>query len=117
VLLAEEILTLDLRITEWAVLSACDTGAGLVAAGEELFGLRRAFQIAGARTVIVSLWPVDDETTREWMGAVYRSRFGAGQSTAASVRAATMRILASRRNRGISTHPAYWGAFVAAGGL
>ena len=116
-LLAEEILTLDLRAAEWTVLSACDTGTGLVAAGEELFGLRRAFQIAGARTVIVSLWPVDDQTTREWMDTAYRSHFGAGDSTAASVRAATVRAIRSRRSRGMSTHPAYWGAFVATGGI
>ena len=116
VLLAEEIVTLDLRGTEWAVLSACDTGAGVVAAGEELFGLRRAFQIAGARTVIVSLWPVDDETTRLWMDAVYRARFVENASTATAIRSATVKALAARRARGQSTHPAYWGAFVAAGG-
>ena len=115
VLLAEEIATLDLRGVEWAVLSACDTGAG-VAAGEELFGLRRAFQVAGVRTVIVSLWPVDDETTRRWMDEVYRARFVDGEATAAAVRAATVKTLAARRARGQSTHPAYWGAFVAAGG-
>jgi CHAT domain-containing protein/Tfp pilus assembly protein PilF len=117
VLLAEEIVALDLRGVEWAVLSACDTGAGVVAAGEELFGLRRAFQIAGARTVIVSLWPVDDETTRQWMDAVYRARFIGNASTPASIRTATVKIIAARRARGLSTHPAHWGAFVAAGGM
>lgn len=116
VLLAEEIVTLDLRGAEWAVLSACDTGAGVVAAGEELFGLRRAFQIAGARTVIVSLWPVDDETTRLWMDTVYRTRFVENASTATAIRTASLKTIAARRARGLSTHPAYWGAFVAAGG-
>ena len=116
VLLAEEIVTLDLRGAEWAVLSACDTGAGVVAAGEELFGLRRAFQIAGARTVIVSLWPVDDETTRLWMDTVYRTRFVKNASTATAIRTASIKTIAARRARGLSTHPAYWGAFVAAGG-
>jgi CHAT domain-containing protein/Tfp pilus assembly protein PilF len=116
VLLAEEVVSLDLRGTEWAVLSACDTGAGVVAAGEELFGLRRAFQIAGARTVIVSLWPVDDETTRLWMDAVYRARFLEHASTAKAIRAATVKTIAARRAHAQSTHPAYWGAFVAAGG-
>ena len=116
VLLAEEIATLDMRGVDWAVLSACDTGAGVIAAGEELFGLRRAFQIAGVNTVIVSLWPVDDDTTRGWMEAVYKARFRSNATTAAAIRAATVKIIAARRARGQTTHPAYWGAFVAAGG-
>lgn len=116
VLLAEEIATLDLRGVEWAVLSACDTGAGIVAAGEELFGLRRAFQVAGVGTVIVSLWPVDDETTRRWMDGVYRARFVEKLTTAAAIRRATVKVITERRARGESTHPAYWGAFVATGG-
>jgi len=115
-LLAEEIVALDLRGVEWAVLSACDTGTGVVAAGEELLGLRRAFQIAGARTVIVSLWPVDDETTRQWMDVVYRARFVEKTSTAYAIRTSTVKIIEARRARGQSTHPAHWGAFVAAGG-
>ena len=116
VLLAEEIATLDLHGVEWAVLSACDTGAGVIAAGEELFGLRRSFQVAGASTVIVSLWPVDDETTRGWMDTVYKARFVERATTPAAVRAATAKTLAARRARGDSTHPAYWAAFVATGG-
>ncbi len=116
VLLAEEIATLDLQGVEWAVLSACDTGAGVIAAGEELFGLRRSFQVAGVSTVIVSLWPVDDGTTRGWMDAIYKARFVQQATTPAAVRAATMKTLAARRARGESTHPAFWGAFVAAGG-
>ena len=116
VLLAEEIATLDLHGVEWAVLSACDTGAGVIAAGEELFGLRRSFQVAGVSTVIVSLWPVEDETSRGWMDAVYRARFVERSMTPAAIQAATRKILRARRARGESTHPAYWGAFVAAGG-
>ena len=62
ILTAEEVAGLDLRGLEWAVLSGCDTGVGEVRTGEGVFGLRRAFQVAGARTVVMSLWPVDDET-------------------------------------------------------
>jgi CHAT domain-containing protein len=80
-----------------------------------VFGLRRAFQVAGARTLIMSLWSVEDEATREWMKALYEARLSKGLDTAASVRAASVVVLRERRARGESTHPCYWGAFVAAG--
>ena len=115
ILTAQEIATLDLQGTEWAVLSACDTGAGEIRGGEGVFGLRRAFQLAGARTVIMSLWPVEDEATRLWMTALYRHRFVEGKSTAASVNGASLELLQQRRARGESTHPFYWAGFIAAG--
>ena len=71
ILTAEEIGGLNLQGTEWAVLSACDTGLGEIKAGEGVFGLRRAFQVAGARTVIMSLWSVEDRSAMQWMRALY----------------------------------------------
>jgi CHAT domain-containing protein len=115
ILTAEEIASLDLSGTEWAVLSACDTGLGQIRSGEGVLGLRRAFQIAGARTVIMSLWSVDDQATRRWMQALYDARLSRNLDTAASVRAASISILAQRRAARLSTHPFYWAAFVAAG--
>ena len=115
ILSAEEIATLDLSGTEWAVLSACDSGLGTVETGEGVFGLRRAFRVAGARTVIMSLWAVEDDAARQWMEALYRARFQEGLSTAASVRQASRSVLQSRRERGESIHPFYWAGFVAAG--
>jgi CHAT domain-containing protein/tetratricopeptide (TPR) repeat protein len=112
---AEEIAALDLDGVEWAVLSGCETGVGKLLPGEGVFGLRRAFQVAGARTVIMSLWPVDDGSTRTWMTALYRERFTRGQSAANSVRAASLAALAKRRAQGLSTHPFYWAGFIAAG--
>jgi CHAT domain-containing protein len=100
---------------DWAVLSACDTGVGEIRVGEGVFGLRRAFQVAGAKTVIMSLWPVEDETTRQWMGTLYREHFLNGKDTGESVRAASLQILRQRRTKHQSTHPFYWGAFIAAG--
>jgi CHAT domain-containing protein len=115
ILTAEEIASLDLSAAEWVVLSACDTGVGAVRAGEGVFGLRRAFQVAGARTLIMSLWSVDDAATREWMTALYEARLKHGRSTAASVREASLSVLNRRREAGESTHPFFWGAFVATG--
>lgn len=115
ILTAEEIASLDLRGLQWAVLSGCETGVGETRAGEGVFGLRRAFQIAGAQTVIMSLWPVDDEATRNWMKALYQHRFGEGRSTIDAVHQANLGILTARRKAGLSTHPFYWAGFVAAG--
>lgn len=115
ILTAEEIATLDLSGLAWAVLSACDTGVGDIRSSEGVFGLRRAFQIAGAGTLIMSLWPVDDESTRKWMAALYGARLKRGLDTAEAVRAATLATLRSRRAAGQSTNPFYWAAFVAVG--
>jgi CHAT domain-containing protein len=115
VLTAEEVAALNLSGVEWAVLSGCDTGAGELMAGEGVFGLRRAFQLAGARTVIMSLWPVEDQATRQWMTTLYRGRFFEKLSTADAVREAGLRMLRQRRAKGLSTHPFHWAAFVAAG--
>lgn len=114
VLTAEEVSALDLGGAEWAVLSACETGAGDIAAGEGVLGLRRAFQMAGVRTVIMSLWELDDDAARDWMAALYRLR-GEGRSTAEAVRGACLDVLRGRRARGASTHPFFWGAFASAG--
>ena len=115
VLTAEEIASLDHSGVEWAVLTACDTGVGEIKAEEGVFGLRRAFQVAEVKTLNMSLWSVDDEATREWMRELYTARFMEGMSTAESVREASLRALKRRREKRESTHPFYWGAFVAAG--
>lgn len=115
ILTAEEVASMDLDGVEWAVLSACDTGLGEIRAGEGVFGLRRAFQIAGVRTVIMSLWSVEDEATRQWMRALYEGRLQRHLDTADAVREAALSVLRERRAKGLSTHPFYWAAFVAAG--
>jgi CHAT domain-containing protein/tetratricopeptide (TPR) repeat protein len=115
ILTAEEVAALDLTGVEWAVLSGCDTGVGEVRAGEGVFGLRRAFQVAGARTVIISLWQVEDQATRQWMTTLYKSRFTKNQSTMNAVREAGLAVLRGQRAKGLSAHPFYWAAFVSSG--
>ena len=115
ILTAEQIAGINLEGVDWAVLSACDTGLGEIRAGEGVFGLRRAFQVAGAKTVIMSLWRVEDETTRQWMEALYLEHFINGKETAQSVRAASLQILRQHQVKHQSTHPFYWRAFIAVG--
>lgn len=115
ILTAEEIAELDLSGVEWAVLSACDTGLGEIRSGEGVFGLRRAFQVAGVRTLIMSLWAVEDESARAWMRALYEARLVKRMGAAEAVREASLTGLRERRERGESTHPFYWAGFVAAG--
>jgi CHAT domain-containing protein len=115
ILTAEEIAGMDLRGVRWAVLSACDTGIGQVTAGEGVFGLRRAFQVAGASTVIMSLWSVGDVSALDWMKALYRFHLEQGLPAAEAVREASLQVLTDRRGRGESTHPVYWGGWIAVG--
>jgi CHAT domain-containing protein/Tfp pilus assembly protein PilF len=114
ILTAQEIASIDLTGVEWVVLSACDTALGTIRVGEGVFGLRRAFQIAGAATLITSLWSVEDTSGRAWMRRLYEARLE-GAGSAEAVHHASLGILESRRRHRQSTHPFYWGAFVAVG--
>jgi CHAT domain-containing protein len=71
--------------------------------------------VAGARTVVMSLWDVEDRAARDWMRALYEGRLQRQLSSAESVRAASLSLLRQRRTRGESTEPFYWAAFVAVG--
>jgi len=114
ILTSEEIATLDLSSVDWAVLSACETGLGAIQPGEGVLGLRRAFQIAGARTLIMSLWKVDDDSTRKWMRNLYQNRL-AGMSTSEATRRASVSLIQAARAAKSSTLPYFWGGFVATG--
>jgi CHAT domain-containing protein len=106
---------MNLAGVEWVVLSGCETGLGELRTSEGVFGLRRAFQVGGARTVIMSLWPVEDRATRQWMSALYSGRFKKQLGTADAVRGAGLSVLRERRAKGLGAHPFYWAAFVASG--
>jgi CHAT domain-containing protein len=115
ILTAEEIASLDLRGVDWAVLSACETGIGPIREGEGVLGLRRAFEVAGAGTLVMSLWPVADNDSLAWMRHLYQARLADGLSTAESIRQACTKSIEARRQAKASTHPFFWGAFVAVG--
>ena len=115
-LTAEELGSIDLSACELMVLSACNTGAGTLLEGEGAFGLVRAARIAGAESVVYSLWPVDDRSTREWMEAFYAAWLGEDHpGVYDAVARASRVVLDARRESGRSTHPFYWAAFRAAG--
>ncbi|WP_224249674.1 CHAT domain-containing tetratricopeptide repeat protein [Hyalangium gracile] len=105
---ALELAGLDLWGTQLVVLSACDTGLGDIKRGQGVYGLRRAFVMAGAEAVVASLWSVNDETTREFMEGYYRNLL-AGQGRITALREA-MRTL--RRKH---PHPYFWAPFIAIG--
>jgi CHAT domain-containing protein len=113
-LTAQELVGLDLSDLDWVVLSACGSGLGRLMRGEGLFGLRRAFEIAGARTIVMALWRIDDVTIRDLMVAVYRFRFE-GDSTVDAIRRAQLERLREQRRRLNRIHPILWGGIVAQG--
>jgi hypothetical protein len=95
------------------VLSACATGLGDVAGGEGVFGLQRAFHQAGARTVVASLWQVDDEAARQVLTRFYENLWRKGLGPLAALRQAQLAHL--REGPADSSHPRYWAAWVLSG--
>jgi len=116
ILTAQQIASLDLRGVDWAVLSACNTGNGELRDGEGVLGLQRAFRVAGAHSVILTLWPVDDDATRRFMHGLYAERLGRHSSTADAIWNSSRELLLERRAAGKSTNPWYWAGFVGSGG-
>lgn len=110
VLTALEASSLDLRGTELVVLSACETGLGAAHSGDGVYGLRRAVTLAGAETLVMSLWKVDDEATRDLMVGFYR-RLSEGAGRADALRDVQLAM----RKDPTRSHPYYWASFIVSG--
>jgi CHAT domain-containing protein/tetratricopeptide (TPR) repeat protein len=111
-LTVSEIYDLDLRGTDMAVLSACESGIGEAYEGEGLMSIARAFAVAGCPSLVMSLWKVNDEAAAKLMAAFYRE-FLAGMDIDGSLGAAKRAYLEQAGQ--YNAHPSTWAAFVAVG--
>lgn len=109
---AYEISHLDLHNTDMVVLSACQTAQGVIT-GEGVFGLQRGFKKAGANSILMSLWKVDDEATCMLMTEFYRNWIGKGKSKHEALELAKEAV----RNHPGWEDPKYWAAFILLDGL
>ena len=110
ILTALEATGLNLWGTKLVTLSACDTGVGEVKNGEGVYGLRRAFVLAGTETLVMSLWPVSDYVTRKMMTAYYKG-LKQGQGRGEALRQVQLAMLKRKGHE----HPFYWASFIQAG--
>jgi CHAT domain-containing protein len=103
---AREIYTLDLQGVRLITLSACESGLGRVARGDEIIGFTRSLLSAGANSIVASLWPVADDSTDLLMGRLYRD-LASGRDLMAGMQQAQLEVQKNRR----FAHPFFWAPF------
>ena len=108
-LTAEEARSLDLHGTQLVVLSACDTGQGELSVGQGVYGLRRAFLVAGAETLVTSLWQVSDAATGKPMTLYYQKLLKEKKGGFAAMQEAMKQMRTQYK------HPYYWAPFLVIG--
>jgi CHAT domain-containing protein len=105
---AIDAFSLDLKACDLVVLSGCETGLALSGGGDEQLGLGRAFLAAGASSLVMSLWPVEDNATNELIQHFYQNLLQ-GESKIQALRAAQCQLLENTTSS--YTHPYFWAAF------
>lgn len=105
---AIDVFSLNLKECELVTLSGCETGLALSGGGDEQLGLGRAFLAAGATSLVMSLWTVEDNSTNELMQLFYQQLLK-GESKVQALRLAQCRFL--ERTSSIYTHPYFWASF------
>jgi CHAT domain-containing protein len=106
VLTQNDVARLHMHGTQLVVLSACESGVGEVNFADGVAGMQRALTLAGSRSQVLTVWPVDDEKTRELMTAFYRNLFEKGMTKGEALRQAQLEMA------GRGMHMYYWAAFV-----
>jgi CHAT domain-containing protein len=103
---ARDIYGIDLNGVRLVTLSACESGLGKVARGDEIIGFTRSFLSAGATSIVASLWPVADESTDMLMNKLYKD-MASGRDLMSSMQQAQLEVQKNRR----FAHPFFWAPF------
>ena len=112
ILTAEEAASLDLSGTWLTALSACDTGSGVARAGEGVLGLRRAFAMAGTQNLLLTLWPVSDSFTKDFMVSFYEEALKTGNAPRAMAKVQKDWLVKLREERSVGQAVKLAGPFV-----